>query len=90
MVAHDIVGLYVTRPDDPTTGAVIDWVNLYPRHTDTVWYRAEGADEWSSAEADHCQVEPSLLQWRRVEIIGLTPDRTSAFGIGSKPEPAQA
>lgn len=98
--ANDLVGIYLTWPADPTTGIVVNWVNLYPRHTNTVWYRAEDAEEnadaeddddddeeWLSAEADHSQVEPSSLQLRRVALTGLDPDRTYAFGIGSKPGP---
>jgi len=87
--AHDLVGLYITWPDDPTTGAVINWVNLYPRHAVTIWYRDEDAKEWSSAEAEHSQIEPSSLQLRRVELTGLAPDRTYVFGIGSKPGPGE-
>lgn len=90
--AQDLVGLYLTWPEDPTTGVVVNWVNLYERHTNTVWYKADDAEEeeeWSSAEAEHRQVEPSSLQLRRVELKGLDPDRTYSFGIGSKPGPHQ-
>lgn len=87
--AQDLVGLYLTWPDDPTTGIVVNWVNLYPRHTDTVWYRAEGSEEWCSAEAEHRQLEPSSLQLRRASLTGLEADRVYTFGIGSKPAPEQ-
>lgn len=87
--AQDLVGLYLTWPDDPTTGMVVNWVNLYPRHADTVWWRADGAMEWRSVQAHHSQLEPSSLQLRRAVLGGLEPGRTYTFGIGSKPGPEQ-
>jgi hypothetical protein len=83
---QDVVGVYLTYPADPTTGMVVNWVNLYPQNTGTVWFRETGTDEWASAEAEHSQLAPSALQLRRVELGGLRPDRPYEFGIGSRPE----
>jgi len=83
--AQDLVGLYLTWPDDPTTGIVVNWVNLYPRNTDTVWYRDDDTDAWRSAEAEQSEVEPSSLQLRRADLTDLEPDHTYTFGIGDKP-----
>ena len=87
-VAQDHVGVFVTWPDDPTTGMIVNWVNLYPRNTREVWFRAADADdsaEWRNARAEHLQLEPSALQLRRVELTGLEPGTTYRFGIGDRP-----
>jgi len=87
--AQDHVGVFLTWPDDPTRGMVVNWVNLYPKNTGTVWYRpAAAADDadWSSAEAEQIQLEPSALQLRRVELAGLAPDTLYRVGIGSRPD----
>jgi len=87
-VAQDQVGVFVTWPEDPTTGMILNWVNLYPRNTDVIWFRAADADasaEWTSVRAEQIQLDPSSLQLRRVELTGLTPGTTYRFGIGDRP-----
>jgi hypothetical protein len=93
VVAQDQVGVFVTWPEDPTTGMIINWVNLYPRNTDVIWFRAADADasaEWSSAQAEQIQLDPSALQLRRVELTGLAPGTTYRFGIGDRPAKSDA
>ncbi|MFM8284752.1 MAG: metallophosphoesterase [Planctomycetaceae bacterium] len=87
--AQDHVGVFLTWPDDPARGIVVNWVNLYPKNTGTVWYRpAAAADDadWSSTEAEQIQLEPSALQLRRAELAGLAPDTLYRVGIGSRPD----
>lgn len=87
-MAQDQVGVFLTWPDDPTTGMIVNWVNLYPKNTDVVWFRAADADasaEWTSGRAERIQLDPSALQLRRVELTGLLPGTTYRFGIGDRP-----
>ncbi|MBM3955168.1 MAG: metallophosphoesterase family protein [Planctomycetes bacterium] len=88
-VGQDHVGVFLTWPDDPTRGMVVNWVNLYPKNATTVFFRrADAADDadWSSAEAEELQLAPSALVLRRVELAGLAPDTLYRFGIGSRPD----
>lgn len=92
-VAQDMVGCFVTWPDDPTVGMIVNWVNLYPKNTDEIWYRAVDADEdaeWMTARAERIPLEPSALQLRRAELPGLEPGTTYRFGIGDRPTKAEA
>jgi hypothetical protein len=87
--AQDHVGVFLTWPDDPTRGMVVNWVNLYMKNATTVFFRrADAADdaEWSSVEAEQLQLEPSALVLRRAELTGLDPDTLYRFGIGSRPD----
>ena len=84
--AQDLVGLYVTWTQDPTTTATINWVDLYPKNTNTVFYRERGTDAWQSGDAKQLEVKPSALQRRYLELTGLKPDTSYEFGIGKRPE----
>jgi hypothetical protein len=84
--AQDLVGLYLTWSRDPATTMTINWVDLYPKNTNTVFYRERGTDDWASGEARQLAVEPSSLQRRYVELIGLKPDTVYEFGIGKRVE----
>lgn len=84
--AQDVSGLYLTWSDDPTTTMTINWVDLYPEGTDTVWYRKAGTeDEWQEGRAAHTVLKPSSLQRRSLEIDGLEPDTLYHFNIGGVP-----
>lgn len=84
--AQDLVGLYLTWSRDPTTTMTVNWVDLYPKNTNTVFYREHGATEWESGEAKQLVVEPSSLQRRYLELTDLKPDTLYEFGIGKKIE----
>ena len=84
--SQDLTGLYLTWSRDPSTTMTINWVNLYPRHTLTVYWREVGADAWQEATATQSAAGPSSLQIRRVELIGLKPATTYEFGIGKRVE----
>jgi hypothetical protein len=84
--AQDLVGLYLTWSRDPSTTMTVNWVDLYPKNTNTVFYREQGTAEWKSGEAKQLVVEPSSLQRRYLELNGLKPDTRYEFGIGKRPE----
>lgn len=84
--AQDLVGLYLTWSDDPATTMTVNWVNLYPEGTTTVYYRKAGEKEWQSGGATRTVLEPSSLQRRHVQLEDLEPDTTYQFGIGDKPK----
>jgi hypothetical protein len=83
---QDLVGLYLTWTHDPSTTITINWVDLYPKNTNTVWYRQVGAKEWRSGEAKQSVIEPSSLQRRHLALDGLEPDTVYEFGIGKRRE----
>ncbi|MGA1366910.1 MAG: fibronectin type III domain-containing protein [Blastocatellia bacterium] len=83
--AQDLVGLYLTWKNDPTTTMTVNWVDLYETSSQTLWYRKKGEAEWRSAEAIRRQAGPSTLQIRRVELRDLTPDSVYEIGIGKQP-----
>lgn len=84
--AQDMTGLYLTWSRDPSTTMTVNWVNLYPKNTDTVFYRELGTEQWKSADAKQVALEPSALQRRYLELTKLKPDTTYEFGIGKRPE----
>lgn len=84
--AQDLVGLYLTWTREPSTTMTINWVDLYPKSTNTVFYREQGTTEWESGEAKQLVVEPSSLQRRYLELTGLKPDTLYQFGIGNRLE----
>jgi hypothetical protein len=83
---QDLVGLYLTWTRDPSTTITINWVDLYPKNTNTLWYREVGGKDWKSGEAEHTVVEPSSLQRRCLALDGLKPDTLYEFGIGKRRE----
>ena len=85
-VAQDLVGLYLTWTRDPSTTMTVNWVDLYPKNTNTVFYREQGTAEWKSGEAKQLVVEPSSLQRRYLELTDLKPDTLYEFGIGKRLE----
>jgi hypothetical protein len=87
--AQDLAGLYLTWTQDPSTTITINWVDLYPKSTNAVWYRQAGAQEWRSAEATHSVIEPSTLQRRYLQLEGLKPDTLYQFAITERPDPAK-
>ena len=84
--AQDLVGLYLTWSRDPATTMTINWVDLYPKNTNTVFYREKGAEAWQEGAAKQLAVEPSSLQRRYLELTDLKPDTTYEFGIGKRVE----
>lgn len=85
--AQDLVGLYLTWSQDPTTTMTVNWVDLYPESPSTLHWRRVGDPAWSTATAARKAVEPSALQRRWVELSGLAPDTLYEFGIGPAPAP---
>lgn len=84
---QDLTGLYLTWHNDPTTTMTINWVDIYPKGTLSVFYRpADSEDEFVEATAEHKAIDPSALQRRWVELRDLKPDTMYQFGIGKKPE----
>ena len=81
----DVVGVYLTWRQDPTTTMTVNWVNLYEHTPATVWYRDGKEAEWKSADGTHGRVGPSTLQVRRVELTGLKPDTLHEFVLAEKP-----
>ena len=84
--AQDLVGLYLTWSSDPSTTMTVNWVDLYPKNTNTVFYREKGADAWQQGTAKQLVVRPSSLQRRYLELTGLKPDTVYEFGIGKRVE----
>lgn len=80
--AQDLVGLYLTWSEDPTTTMTINWVDLYPKGTNTVWYRQVGGDLWTWEEATPTVIEPSSLVRHSLQLRGLKPGAEYEFGIG--------
>jgi len=83
--AQDLIGLYLTWHGDPATTMTVNWVDLYPRNTATVWFRRVPDGEWRARQAVQRQADPSSLQVRRVELWDLEPDTMYQFGIGKRP-----
>lgn len=84
--AQDLTGLYLTWSRDPATTMTVNWVDLYPKGTLTLFYRATGEPDWREATAQQKALEPSALQRRWIELTDLKPDTIYEFGIGKKPE----
>lgn len=82
--AQDLIGVYLTWKQDPRTTMTVNWVDLYPASSGTLWHRQVDSDDWRSAEATLSQVGPSSLQLRRVELTGLKPDTEYEFSIGKQ------
>lgn len=78
----DVIGVYLTWLRDPSTTMVVNWVNLYENTAVRVWHRARGEERWASTWGLRSQVEPSVLQVRRVELTGLRPDTVYEFALG--------
>jgi hypothetical protein len=81
----DVVGVYLTWQQDPTTTMTVNWVNLYPDTPATVYYRVREQSEWQSATGTHHVAKPSTLQVRRVELTGLQPDTMYEFVLTERP-----
>src|SRR5687768_7421462 len=71
--AEDLIGLYLSWSHDPTTTMTVNWVDIYPNSSTTVWHRKMDDTQWSTAEASQANVGPTTLQLRRVELKGLEP-----------------
>ena len=84
--AQDLTGLYLTWSRDPSTTMTINWVDLYPKNTNTVYYREKGETTWREGTARQLVIEPSSLQRRYLELTGLKPDTMYEFGIGKRIE----
>lgn len=80
----DIIGLYLTWQNDPTTTMTVNWVNLYEHTPTSLWYRAEGAEEWQSKTGTRGTMAPSIMQVRRVELTDLKPGTTYEFSLAEK------
>jgi hypothetical protein len=78
----DVIGVYLTWLRDPSTSAVVNWVNLYEHAPARVWHRAVGETAWRASEGTRAAVAPSVLQVRRVELTGLLADTVYEFAIG--------
>ncbi len=85
-LAQDLTGLYLTWTRDPATTMTVNWVDLYPKGSLTLYYRAKGETDWREATAQQKQIDPSALQRRWIELTDLAPDTTYEFGIGKRPE----
>lgn len=87
--AQDLVGLYLTWEDDPTTTITINWVDIYANSSSSVWYRERGGEaEWKQVTAERSEVGPTTLQLRRVALQELQPGTLYEFGIGERPDDA--
>src|SRR5687767_9322546 len=87
---YDLVGVYLTWQRDPATTMTVNWVNLYAEGEAAAWYRVLGTTEWTNVKGgEHRTAGASVLQIRRVELTGLTPDTTYEFvvGAGAPPPP---
>jgi hypothetical protein len=83
--AQELIGLYLTWNDDPTTTMTVNWVDIYRESGNSVWYRLRGDDEWTEVEAEQSDVGPTTMQLRQVSLKDLEPGKTYEFGIRSKP-----
>lgn len=81
----DVVGIYLTWRDDPTTTMTVNWVNLYEHTAATVHYRPKGEREWKSAGGTQHTLTPSVLQVRQGHLEGLEPDTAYEFALGDRP-----
>lgn len=88
--AQDLVGLYLTWQDDPTTTTTINWVDLYPDNDVPVWFRKGSGGQWQKKLASGRQASPSSLQVRRVDLQNLDPDTIYQFAIGRGPPDSAA
>ncbi len=86
--AQEIIGVYLTWRQDPTTTMTINWVDMFTTGGNTVWHRQRGGEEWTSAQAKKSLVGETTMQVRRVELTGLKPDTMYEFVIGEKVESA--
>ncbi len=84
--AEDLIGLYLSWSNDPTTTMTINWVDIYAHSSTSVWHRKVDDAQWSTAEARRANVGPTTLQLRRVELRGLEPGTLYEFGIGDTRE----
>ena len=82
--SEDLIGLYLSWQNDPTTTMTLNWVDPYADSSDTVWYRPYESKEWATASAEQSNVGPMTLQLRRVELKKLKPGTLYEFGIGEK------
>jgi hypothetical protein len=86
--AEDLIGLFLSWQQDPTTTMTVTWVDIYADSSPTILYRKydgqkHTADtQWLTATAKQSTMGPTTLQLRRVELTGLEPDTRYEFGIG--------
>lgn len=91
--AEDLIGLFLSWQQDPTTTMTVTWVDIYANSSPTILYRKydgkkHSADtKWQKATpASQSTVGPTTLQLRRTELTGLEPGTRYEFGIGDKTE----
>jgi hypothetical protein len=87
---YDIIGVYLTWQQDPTTTMTVNWVNLYPDQPATVSYRKSGEKAWQTADGSMHAAKPSAFQVRQVELTSLAPDTNYEFLLGVPPAPKPA
>ena len=86
--AEDLIGMFLSWQQDPTTTMTVTWVDIYADSSSTILYRKydgqkHSADtKWQTATAKQSTMGPTTLQLRRVELTGLEPDTRYEFGIG--------
>ena len=80
---YDPPGLLLTWQRDPATTMTIDWHSLNEdARGNVLQYRAEGAEEWSSAEAAAHPFPYAERTVHRVELTGLSADTMHEFRCG--------
>lgn len=80
--AQEIVGVYLTWKQDPTTTMTINWVDMFTTGSSTIWHREKGGKDWTAAKAATSLVGETTMQLRRLELTKLKPDSTYEFTIG--------
>ena len=90
--AEDLIGLFLSWQQDPTTTMTVTWVDIYAHSSPKILYRKYDGEKhtsdtkWQTATAKLSTVGPTTLQLRRVELTGLEPGTRYEFGIGDKPK----
>jgi acid phosphatase type 7 len=84
---RDMVGLYLTWHEDPTTSIGVNWVDLYEDSGNTVMYRAADETAWKSATGSHGTLADTVMRVHQVALTGLKPDTLYFFVVDDK-EPA--
>ena len=72
--AEDLIGLFLSWQQDPTTTMTITWVDIYANSSPNILYRKYDGQKhtsdtkWQTATAKLSTVGPTTLQLRRAEL----------------------